>query len=718
MRIRLLCTALASLIAAASLTVVGVRPISAAEDGNVAQRLTGSTPVDEAIGVSLIAFPTGAEVAFVAGTGGIADALSSASLDGGPLLLVPPSGAVPEAVLDEIGRLSPRTIVILGGTAVVGSDIEAELAATGMPVRRVAGADRHETSAAVASTGWPSGADRVYLARDDVAVDALSAGSLDDGPVLLANAAGHNLDGLRQTIDSIAPDEVVALGGTAAVPEWVLQEAATGRPTGRLAGMDRYDTAAAIVDASQAAGASGVVLASSNDPMGALIASTSSLPVLPLPACGSIPDEIAHQLARLSPAMAVVVGDASDVCDDMLAQVADAAGAALLESAYSVEGSAYRTRGEPWDVGEVRWSLDQSSTDLARDIQVREIERSFAAWSNVTPLTFRQVSPSDANIHIGFFSGCDPWGRCFDDRILGWGNLGRDGEGHAYISFNDAFVWTTASLSGRQQYLRGTVMHEIGHALGIDHPCEGAEPGCESYRGGSLPSRYQRQVMWWQAIEALATLASDDVAAAQSLYGDEEDDEPVGSLAVSFTENPFTCDGGLRWFGEVSGAAAGERVTFASPELGSLAPGTASSGGTVAIRWQCNPNEAGQSWTVTAQGQSSGRSVTFTVSGVGPVEDSPPPPAHVTIAKGASYRASWCTHSSCARVNVSVSGFAPNATITYSCFSSLDGSAFYTTTVRTDGAGNGFSAVCVFGYPNRQVWVVAEGVRSNTLTWS
>lgn len=62
-------------------------------------------------------------------------------------------------------------------------------------------------------------------------------------------------------------------------------------------------------------------------------------------------------------------------------------------------------------------------------------------------------------------------------------------------------------------------------------------------------------------------------------------------------------------------AAAGERITFTSPTVGGLLPGNANANGDLALIWQCNPNESGRSWTVTAVGQGSGRSGTFTVTG-------------------------------------------------------------------------------------------------------
>ena len=87
-----------------------------------------------------------------------------------------------------------------------------------------------------------------------------------------------------------------------------------------------------------------------------------------------------------------------------------------------------------------------------------------------------------------------------------------------------------------------------------------------------------------------------------------------GSLGVSFSENPYRCDNGVRPFGTITGAARGERINFTSPGL-SLLSGTANGAGNLTIQWQCTPSEAGRSWSVTARGATSGRTVTFSVTG-------------------------------------------------------------------------------------------------------
>ncbi|MGA8048102.1 MAG: cell wall-binding repeat-containing protein, partial [Dermatophilaceae bacterium] len=52
-----------------------------------------------------------------------------AGLNGAPVLLVPPTGPIPQVVLDEVGRIAPANIVILGTPSSVSSEAEAQLAA-------------------------------------------------------------------------------------------------------------------------------------------------------------------------------------------------------------------------------------------------------------------------------------------------------------------------------------------------------------------------------------------------------------------------------------------------------------------------------------------------------------------------------------------------------------------------------------------------------------
>lgn len=90
--------------------------------------------------------------------------------------------------------------------------------------------------------------------------------------------------------------------------------------------------------------------------------------------------------------------------------------------------------------------------------------------------------------------------------------------------------------------------------------------------------------------------------------------DPNG-LLISLTEDPFICDGGVRPFANLSGAAPGEAVAFTSPQSSGILPGTAAADGSLTIRWQCDPEQIGTTWDITATGETSGKTVTFSFTG-------------------------------------------------------------------------------------------------------
>ena len=121
-------------------------------------------------------------------------------------------------------------------------------AGTNLELTRIAGNSRIETAAKVAQQFWPS-PNVVFVARYDVAADALAAGSLDEGPILLARPDGIGNDASLEYLRSKHPSQVIALGGQGAVPETVLQEfaqAAAGASTARIQGENRQETSLEI----------------------------------------------------------------------------------------------------------------------------------------------------------------------------------------------------------------------------------------------------------------------------------------------------------------------------------------------------------------------------------------------------------------------------------------------------------------------------------------
>jgi putative cell wall-binding protein len=269
--------------------------------------------------VALRAFATGAQAVYLARADTFPDALAAGSLTDGPVLLVPPSGTVPDVVTSTVTALAPARVVALGGTAAV-SDGVLSAAAAGRATSRLAGADRYTTAVEISKAAFATTVPaNVYLARGDDFPDALAAGVVTDGPVLLVPATGPVPEAVLAEVRRLKPSRVVALGGTGVVSDALLAAAAGGAPTGRLAGETRYDTAVAISAAAFPRGAAVVYLARGDAFPDALAAGAlTDGPILLVPTCGALPAPVLAEVARLTPGTVVALGGPTAVCDQLL----------------------------------------------------------------------------------------------------------------------------------------------------------------------------------------------------------------------------------------------------------------------------------------------------------------------------------------------------------------------------------------------------------------
>ncbi len=216
-------------------------------------RVAGSDRYGTAAAVSRNHFGPGTAVAYVATGRNFPDALAAgavAAIRKGPILLTEP-GSLPQATRDELARLKPQSIVVLGGTSVVSQSVAAALDAyTTGTVARLAGSDRYSTAAAVSRSAFGPGVPAVFVATGASFPDALTAGPAAaklGGPVLLTER-GAVPQAVRDELLRLRPQAIYLLGGTSAVTDGVkqiLQSYTTG-PVTRLAGADRFATAVAV----------------------------------------------------------------------------------------------------------------------------------------------------------------------------------------------------------------------------------------------------------------------------------------------------------------------------------------------------------------------------------------------------------------------------------------------------------------------------------------
>ncbi|MBA4247820.1 MAG: hypothetical protein C0444_05945 [Microbacterium sp.] len=296
-------------------------------------RIGGATRFETAVNVSIAAFPDNdsaeslAPIAYLATGASYPDALSAAPAaikNGGPLLLT--GATLPTVTRNELLRLNPARVVLVGGTGAVSRSVEADVRAI-LPtarVDRVSGSDRYSTSIALINDAWqPGTASRVFIATGRNFPDALSAAPVagaGGNPVLLVNGMDvpNGPEGSLSTaaeglISGLGADGVILLGGTGSVGYRTWIEAtsdAAGPLDRRLWGSNRYSTSRHINGVSIAS-ADTVYLASGltfpDALAGSVLAGLGGNPLFIVPpAC--VPQGVIDDISRLGASRVVLLG--------------------------------------------------------------------------------------------------------------------------------------------------------------------------------------------------------------------------------------------------------------------------------------------------------------------------------------------------------------------------------------------------------------------------
>jgi len=250
----------------------------------------------------------------------------------------------------SVAALAAASMVSAGAvmaTSAAQADPESTASATSPSadtVERIAGDDRYATAAAVAAE-YP-GADVVYVASGTNYADALTArdhGEAVSGPAPLGdnlwtegqdggNAAPVLLvqrdripNSTRLALSALDPDRIVVVGGPQAVSSEVAHQLeAYSADVERLAGSDRYGTAAAIAER-WPTGTPVVFLASGENYPDALtggaVATRANAPIL-LTREGKLPNVTAAALAEINPSSVVIIGGPGAVSTGVEADVA------------------------------------------------------------------------------------------------------------------------------------------------------------------------------------------------------------------------------------------------------------------------------------------------------------------------------------------------------------------------------------------------------------
>lgn len=164
----------------------------------------------------------GSGLAFIISGESFVDGIPAAAVAahlGAPVLLTA-RNSVPAPVAQALRELGITRTVVLGGTAVISSAVEAQLPSP----TRIAGPDRYSTSVRIAEFGRARGmpVGTAWLAQGTNPVDALVAAQAR-APLLLVHATGANAE--AQAWLRAHSQSVVIAGGASAVPREIEAQA-------------------------------------------------------------------------------------------------------------------------------------------------------------------------------------------------------------------------------------------------------------------------------------------------------------------------------------------------------------------------------------------------------------------------------------------------------------------------------------------------------------
>ena len=210
----------------------------------VPTRIAGKNRYESAAQISREQF-TNAKKVIVVNSQKYADALSATTLsDGRYSILYTEKDSLPTATRNEIQKLNPIEVYLLGGKQSISDGIENILKKYANKVTRIAGKDRYETSAKVAAM---SNKKNIVIASGENFSDPLYASSYaysNNAKILLSS--GKTLS--RETRDYLLRNKskignVTVVGGGKSISSSTVRyiQSVTGKNVGRISGRNRYE---------------------------------------------------------------------------------------------------------------------------------------------------------------------------------------------------------------------------------------------------------------------------------------------------------------------------------------------------------------------------------------------------------------------------------------------------------------------------------------------
>ncbi|XP_077200281.1 matrix metalloproteinase-18-like [Paroedura picta] len=195
-----------------------------------------------------------------------------------------------------------------------------------------------------------------------------------------------------------------------------------------------------------------------------------------------------------------------------------------------LEAYSFSLQQKIWDHTDLTYRILNYTPDMASTDVRTSIEAAFKTWSEVTPLTFKEVFGTSADITIAFADGSHGGNNYYDCPFNRYSTVLAHAvmlQKNISIHFNEDKTWTK-SKEGKNLFL--TAIHEIGHALGLSH------------------SNNQNAIMYKFYSPTNVKLHPDDIERIQGIYGSRKDgphqqsyQSPSGNVLAEWTSTK-SCD--------------------------------------------------------------------------------------------------------------------------------------------------------------------------------
>jgi putative cell wall-binding protein len=280
-------------------------------------RVAGADRVDTSVQVSKQAYPNGARVVYLASGWNFPDALvatPAAARLGGPVLLAPAWG-ISASVRAEIQRLAPDRIVVVGGPAALGPELQQSLTGLAPTITRIAGGDRFDTARKIVADAFGgTSVSNLYIASGVGFPDSLSASAAAGAtgtPVLTVLGWAGTLDAdTVSTIRSLHPAKITVVGGTASVSAGISSQLSGIATTARIGGGDRFGTSQLLAQSVYSSSPSVYVASGVDFPdalVGSGLAAAANRPLL-LSTVGCVPQTVTSSMASWHSTAVTVIG--------------------------------------------------------------------------------------------------------------------------------------------------------------------------------------------------------------------------------------------------------------------------------------------------------------------------------------------------------------------------------------------------------------------------